>query len=110
MEVCKELNKVIKKMKDEIEDEQKQEPLAIKVPLAPSKPVENAIVPISNQNVEGNIVPFEPNWVDEPDFNLMVIVTKLEGQEYQIQSNTSYNRNWFNSIICQCLLGARLEI
>ena len=76
-------------MKDEIEDEPQQESLAIKAPSAPPKPVENAIVPKSNQNIEGNIVPFEPNLGDEPDFDLMVTVTELEGQEYQIQPNTS---------------------
>ena len=63
--------------------------MAIEAPLAPPKPVENAIVPKSIQNIEGNTVQFEPNWGDEPDFDLMVIATELEGQEYQIQPNTS---------------------
>ena len=35
-----------------------------------------------------NIVPFEPNWGDEPDFDLMSIVVELEAQEQQLQPNT----------------------
>ena len=44
------------------------------------EPTEKAVCPY-NPNVQQNIIPFEPNWDNTPDFDLMQIVSELEANQ-----------------------------
>ena len=76
MELCKELNKVINKTSEDKENENQDKQLTIKAPPPNHQPEINAVslVPKANdlipENVQDKIVPFEPNWGDEPDFDI----------------------------------------
>ena len=100
IQMSKELNNVINKTKDQLELEVKDEQLAIKAPLAAPALV---TPPKTKQNVEAAIVPFEPDWNDEPDFDLMQIVSELEeGKLAELQPKLTTNNT--NSIISQNLV------
>ena len=97
--MSKELNNVVNKTMEQLEKESQDEQLAIEAPplVAPA-----LITPPKNQqNVEATIVPFEPNWDDEPNFDLLQIVSELEeGKLPQIQPKPTTN----NSTISQNLV------
>ena len=83
MQMSKELNKVINKMKDQLEEEEKQKEIMAPQPrpaIEPSPPpITLKSVQDLNQNVEAAIVPFEPKWDDDDtDFDLMQILSELE--------------------------------
>ena len=84
-------------MKEQVQQEERAQ-LAIEAPpnANPMQQVfDNPVIPIQlsvpNPNVEAAIVPFEPNWDDDTDFDLMKIVSNLEdGKLTQLQvPNTS---------------------
>ena len=90
MLMSKELNKVINKTNEELEQEKQ---LVIEAPPSPP-PITSVTPPVIPSNVEGAIVPFEPNWDDEPDFDLMQMVSDLEdGMLAQIQPPKTNTNN-----------------
>ena len=117
MEMCKELNKVISNTKDQIEDEANDDkPAQLAIMASQPEPVQNALVSKSatsnGENVQPNIVPFEPNWGVEPDFDLMAIVAELEDQQLvQIypMSNTLQHKliqqQWNSPMFAGCKIG-----
>ena len=74
-----------------------------------------ALVPkaidIIPENVQDKIVPFEPNWGDEPDFDLMAIVAELEheAQNNPTTSNTIQNLELIQQHNLSMFAGFRIE-